>query len=169
MNLRRQSGVTTVEFAIVGLVLMAMIFGIFEVSRGYYTAAMLDEVTRRGARVAAVCPVGDPAIAQLAVLNASGDSGRSRFVRDLLPAHVVVDYLDAAGAVVANPADAASFLQIRLRTGPHRRVRLPREPAGHRGSLVFRDARLRLRHAARKPRCAARRRDNSLLIPETLV
>ena len=114
MNLRRQSGVTTVEFAIVGLVLMAMIFGIFEVSRGYYTAAILDEVTRRGARVAAVCPVGDPAIAQLAVLNASGDSGRSRFVRDLLPAHVVVDYLDAAGAVVANPADAASFLQIRF-------------------------------------------------------
>ena len=129
MNLRRQSGVTTVEFAIVGLVLMAMIFGIFEVSRGYFTAAMLDEVTRRGARLAAVCPVGDPAIAQLAVLNASGDSGRSRFVRDLVPAHVVVDYLDAAGAVVANPADAASFLQIQyVRTrivGFDYRVSLP--------------------------------------------
>jgi Flp pilus assembly protein TadG len=114
MSRKRQLGLTTVEFALVGLVLMIMIFGVFEVGRAYYTAAMLDEITRRGARLAAVCPVNDPAIAQLAILNASGDSGTSQFVANLQPAHVVVDYLDENHAVVADPASTAGFLQIRF-------------------------------------------------------
>ena len=64
--------------------------------------------------VPAVCPVNDPAIAQLAILNASGDSGTSQFVANLQPAHVVVDYLDENHAVVADPASTAGFLQIRF-------------------------------------------------------
>lgn len=112
MTGQRQKGVTTVEFAIVGLVLLVSILGVFEVGRGFYTAAMLDEITRRGARLAAVCPVNDPAIAQLAIMNASGNSNDSSFVSGLQPAHVVVDYLDENNAVIANPADPSSFLQI---------------------------------------------------------
>jgi Flp pilus assembly protein TadG len=112
MTTARQAGITTVEFAIVCVALMAMILGIFEVSRAYYTMAILDEVTRRGARLAAVCPVNDAAIPQLALMNASGDTGNSRFVPGLAPGNVVIDYLDTNNAVVANPA-AAGFGQIR--------------------------------------------------------
>jgi Flp pilus assembly protein TadG len=113
MHIRRQNGTTTVEFAIVSAALFTMIFGVLEVGRGYYVYSMLDEVARRGARLAAVCPVGDPAIAQMAVFNASGDSSGSSLVNSLTPGHVVIDYLDAASGVVATPADPASFLQIR--------------------------------------------------------
>jgi hypothetical protein len=113
MMLKRQRGATTVEFAIVGLVLMVMIFGVFEVGRAYYTTAMLEEVTRRGARLAAVCPVNDPAIPQLAILNASGDAGTSRFISGLSPANVTIEYIDEANAVVADPTTLTGFLSIR--------------------------------------------------------
>lgn len=113
MNGKHQTGITTVEFAIVGLVLLVSILGVFEVGRGFYTAAMLDEVTRRAARLAAVCPVNDPAISQLAIMNASGDASGSRFVTGLQPLNVVIDYLDANNAVVTDPAALSGFLQIR--------------------------------------------------------
>jgi len=113
MTAFRQSGTTTVEFAIVGLVLLVSILGVFEVARGYYTAAMLDEVTRRAARLAAVCPVNDPAVPQLAIMNASGDASASRFVNGLQPANVAIDYLDDSNAIVPNPSDLSGFLQIR--------------------------------------------------------
>lgn len=113
MTINKQRGATTVEFAIVGLVLMVMIFGVFEVGRAYYTAAMLEEVTRRGARLAAVCPINDPAIAQLAILNASGDTGNSQLINGLSPGNVVIDYIDADNAVVADPGSTVGFLTIR--------------------------------------------------------
>ena len=59
MSWHRQRGITTVEFAIVGLLLFTMIFGVIEVARGYYVYTMLGDVARRGARLAAVCPVND--------------------------------------------------------------------------------------------------------------
>lgn len=113
MNRCYSRGTTTVEFAIVAALLFTMIFGVFEVGRGYYTYAMLDEVSRRGARLAAVCPINDPAIPQLAILNPSGVGGESPLVANLAPGNVVVDYLDANDAVVGNPADPANFPRIR--------------------------------------------------------
>lgn len=113
MVMKRQQGSTTVEFAIVGALLFIMIFGVFEVGRGYYVYSMLDEVTRRASRLAAVCPVSDPAVPQLAVFNASGDASASSLVMGLMPSHVVVDYLDEFGNTVANASDPSSFPLIR--------------------------------------------------------
>jgi len=107
------NGMTTVEFAIVAVVLFTMIFAVFEVGRGFYVYAMLDEVTRRGARVAAVCPINDSAIPQLAVFNASGDASSSNLVNELTPANVQIDYLDANGNVVGTPTTPEGFIQIR--------------------------------------------------------
>ena len=114
MTSSRQKGTTTVEFAIVAAALFIMIFGVFEVARAYFVYSVLEEVTRRGSRLAAVCPVGDPAVPQLAVFNASGGTGQSRLVRGLNPSNVVIDYLDANGAVIALPSETANFLQIRF-------------------------------------------------------
>ena len=81
-----QNGTSTVEFAIVAAVLFIMIFGVIEIGRGYFVYSMLDEVARRASRLAVVCPVNDPAIPQMAVLNASGDGADSTLVKDLSPA-----------------------------------------------------------------------------------
>lgn len=105
-----QRGVTTIEFAIVAALLFMVMFGVIEFGRAMFVANMLAESTRRGARVAAVCPVGDTAPARVAIFATAG--GRSRIAANLTTANVEVTYLDQAGAPVANPTAAASFVQI---------------------------------------------------------
>lgn len=102
----KQIGLSTVEFALVAAVLFVLIFGVIEFGRGFFVASALDEATRRGARMAAVCPINDPAIVQAAAFN-------NGLIPDLDAGDIVVEYLDGAGAVVANPADPAGFRQIR--------------------------------------------------------
>jgi hypothetical protein len=113
MKINRQSGLTTVEFAIVAAVLLTVIIAIIDVSRLYFSVASLNEATRRGARVAAVCPVNDPAIAQVAVFNVSGETGPSPIVGGLETQHIDVEYLDANGDLVDDPAPGAGFGDIR--------------------------------------------------------
>jgi hypothetical protein len=113
MNRSKQFGLSTVEFALVASVVFIVMFAIFEVGRGYYVYATLDEVTRRAARLAAVCPVNDPAIAQLAVFNVSGDPSPSSLVAGLTPGHIVIEYLDQNDVVIGNPGDVSGFIQIR--------------------------------------------------------
>jgi len=78
-------------------------FGVIDLSRVYYTVAILDDATRRGARVAAVCPVDDPAIKRIAVFNLSGGT-LSPLVNGLDASDILVEYLDADGAAVPLPA-----------------------------------------------------------------
>ena len=97
-----QTGTTTVEFAIIASVLFMLLFAVIEFGRVLFVANALDESTRRGARLAAVCPVGDPMPAQAAIL--AGTDGVSTIARDLTTANVTIAYLDVNGAPVANPA-----------------------------------------------------------------
>jgi Flp pilus assembly protein TadG len=96
---RRQQGVTTIEFAIVGLLALTVLFAVIEIARAFFVYNALQEATRRGARVAAVCQLNDPAIAQIASFTASG----SGLVGGLAPANITVEYLDASGNVLADP------------------------------------------------------------------
>lgn len=104
-----QRGLATVEFAIVGTVLFIVLFGVIEFGRLLFVANALVESTRRGARVAAVCPVGDVRPAQVAIL--ANGNGVSRIAPNLTTTNVVVAYLNQAGATLANPA--ASYTSIR--------------------------------------------------------
>jgi Flp pilus assembly protein TadG len=104
MKHRRQRGTTTIEFAIIGMVLLTMMLAVVEFGRLLFTFSVLSEGTRRGARVAAVCPINDPAISD-AVLFAS--------LPGLTPAHVSIAYLDQNGVAIANPGAAAAFNTIR--------------------------------------------------------
>jgi Flp pilus assembly protein TadG len=97
-----QKGFATVEFALVGLVLLVIIFAAMELGRLLFTYSVLNEGMRRGARVAAVCPVNDPAIRSAA---AFAD------LPGFTTANVSVAYLDQNGATIANPA--GSFATIR--------------------------------------------------------
>ncbi len=56
----QQTGLATVEFAIVGLLLFVVIFGVIEFGRALFVVNTLTDGTRRAARLAVVCPVGDP-------------------------------------------------------------------------------------------------------------
>ena len=106
---RAYAGVTTVEFAIIGTLLMIVVFGIIEMGRALYVVNVLTEAARRGARMAAVCPVGDPKPAQVAVFDTGG--GTSSVVSGFTESNVLVQYLDVSGNNLANPT--ASFGNIR--------------------------------------------------------
>jgi len=99
----RQRGTTAVEFAIVGGVFFLVLFGVAEIARAIYTWNALTEATRRGARVAAICPLNHAAIARVTVFQA-GDSGVPQAVLPgLSPANVDLAYLDADGQPIADP------------------------------------------------------------------
>ena len=110
MNRNNLKGTTTVEFAIVAVAFIAIFFGVIEVSRAFFVLNALEEATRRGARVAAVCPIGDPHIQQTAIFDSSG-SGSSPILPNLTTGDIVVQYLNANGGIVANPN--GNFLTIR--------------------------------------------------------
>jgi len=105
--LQKQYGISTVEFALVAAVLFVLIFAVIEVARAFFVAAALDEATRRGARMAAVCPINDPAIAQAAAFGNS-------VIPDLDATDIVVEYLDDTATIVASPDTAAGFRTIRF-------------------------------------------------------
>jgi Flp pilus assembly protein TadG len=112
VNRRLQGGTTTVEFAIIGLVAMVVLFSLLEFSRLVFELNALNEATRRGARMAAVCPVNDPAITQVAIFNApGGGGGSSPILTGLTASNVAVEYLNQTGGVIGSPA--ANFAQIR--------------------------------------------------------
>lgn len=111
MSRTLQTGTSTVEFAIVGLVAMVVLFALIEFSRLVFVVNALSEATRRGARMAVVCPVNDPAITQVALFNAPGGASASPIVSGLRASNITVNYINQAGAVVASPA--ANFMQIR--------------------------------------------------------
>lgn len=93
--MRKMRGTTLVEFTLVASVLMVILFACFEFGRGMFILASLNEGTRRAARLAAVCPINDPAVsAAVNFLSAP----------NFTSANVSVNYLDGNGAVLANPS-----------------------------------------------------------------
>jgi len=101
---RHQRGLATVEFAIIGMIAMVVLFAVFEIARAFFVYNMLEEATRRGARLAAVCVLNDPAVREIAIFNGSGGGANSTLVQGLSTANVEISYLNNAGAVLADPA-----------------------------------------------------------------
>ncbi len=117
MNLKRQSGVTTVEFAIIGAVLLLVLFSVIEIGRAMFVLNALSESTRRAARMAAVCPIDDPAIMEVGFFNAPGEGTGAGIVPGLSTANFAVEYLDGNGAVVGTPATnfgQIQFVRVRI-------------------------------------------------------
>ena len=112
MKLHRESGVTTVEFAIIGALLLVLLFSVIEIGRAMFVLNALGESTRRAARMATVCPVNDPAIFEVGLFNAPGGGTGTRIVAGLTSANFSLEYLDRNGNVVASPA--ANFGQIQF-------------------------------------------------------
>jgi len=103
-SVKNQRGTTVVEFALVAVVFFTVLFGLIDMSRLYFDVAALDEATRRGARLAAVCPINDPAISLTAVFAGAG--GQSTLVPGLGTQHISLQYLNIDGTAIADPAGA---------------------------------------------------------------
>ncbi len=140
--MRFQRGMTMVEFALVGAIVLAALIAVLEFGRLMYTYALANEGARRAARLAIVCPVGDALIKKAATFD-----GMDIAPAGLTADNVTVDYLDDAGAPLANPAQLSAIRQVRVRitdirfdllipfistqmTLPEFRVTLPRESLG---------------------------------------
>ena len=98
--MRRQSGITTVEFALVGAVALLILIGCLEIGRMLYVWNTVGEATRRAAHVAAICPMNDPAIAQAAMVVPSGD--KSAVLNGLTAGMVQVTYLTSTGGTTTD-------------------------------------------------------------------
>ena len=113
-----QRGVTQVEFILIATTVLLMLFSILEFAAYFYSTQMVNEVTRRAARLATVCYIADrddiPQLESLTNLYPAG------FTADNLE----ISYLDSGGGEVdvsgfmsTPPADLATlnnqFGQIR--------------------------------------------------------
>jgi hypothetical protein len=114
---RFQHGLTTVEFAIIGGIAMVALFAVFEIGRVFFVFNALEEATRRGARMAAVCQLNDAAISEVAVFNTSGGGSNSPLIPGLSTGNIEVRYLNSGGAVIADPVgnyDQITYVRVRI-------------------------------------------------------
>jgi Flp pilus assembly protein TadG len=137
--MKRQLGITSVEFAVISTVLFTMLFGALEFGRLLYSFAMLAEGTRRAARLATVCQPGDAGITTTAAF-----AGLPNFTSS----NVQVQYLDASGTPTSTSAatyGSINYVQVQIVgysiplaipfinptvTSPPFTVTLPRESLG---------------------------------------
>ncbi len=92
-----QQGTTTVEFAILASVLFVLIFGVIEIGRAFFVWNSVGEVTRRGARLAAVCPVNHGSISKVSMFNAPDGGSESELLSGLTDSNISLEYLDDGG------------------------------------------------------------------------
>lgn len=93
----RQKGLAVLEFVLIAPVFLTLIFGIIEFSVLLYTWNTLTEATRRGARVAAVCPASALSVIRNIVVYNSASGGSTPIVKGLTPQMVQVGYDPLSG------------------------------------------------------------------------
>lgn len=113
MNRKRMCGVYVVEFAIIGALLFTLLLGILDIGRLFFTVGTLNEVVRRGARLAAVCQISDQDVLRRAIFNEVGEigDGESRFMRSLETADLSLTYLKDGG-MSADPITEFSTIRF---------------------------------------------------------
>lgn len=103
--MRKQHGLSVVEFTLVSTALLVVIFGMIEVGRYVYSLQLINEMTRVSARLAAVCRVEDRDDIPALVVGTNAPDG---FTADNLQ----IDYLDENGGEI-DLTTANAFSRIR--------------------------------------------------------
>lgn len=109
---RAQKGLTAVEFAICGAMLLLAIFGAIEMAYAMYVWNTVGEAVRRGARIAAVCPINSPDALEAAILADEGSSD-SPVVKGLRTANIDLAYY-TSGGVGTTSYDQASYVTVSI-------------------------------------------------------
>lgn len=101
INKHKQKGAETVEFAMIALLFFAVLFTIIEFSRALFVWNALTEATRRGARMAVICPYQSTVPAKVAIFDVFGGIlGTSPIISGLELGMVEVHYFDKAHAEI---------------------------------------------------------------------
>ena len=110
---RYTRGTTVVEFALVAATLFVTLFVLIDVARLVYLQMTFEEGVRRAARLAAVCPIGDPLPALAARFEDAGSAGVS--IPGISAANVFITYLDNSGQPIVRPIENyASINAVRV-------------------------------------------------------
>lgn len=109
-------GVYVVEFAIIGALMFILLLGVLDIGRLFFTVGTLNEVVRRGARLAVVCQISDQDVLQRAIFNDAGELGarESRLIRSLKTENLSLTYLNEDGGSADPVADFSSIRFVRL-------------------------------------------------------
>ncbi|KHA60240.1 pilus assembly protein CpaE [Vibrio variabilis] len=91
--MKKQSGVSVIEFTIISTALLLVIFSVIEVGRYVYSLQVINDITRVAARLAVVCRVEDRNDIPALAMPDYAPGG-------LTTANLVVDYLDESGNVI---------------------------------------------------------------------
>lgn len=119
-----QAGMVTLEFVIIGTIFFMVLFGVIEVGRLLFVWNSLAEATRRGARVAVVCPIGARAVANVAVFNAAASTSvNSPVIYNLSTSNILVRYLDKDGSP-GGTAQTTQYVQVSI-TGYQHTLLIP--------------------------------------------
>ena len=114
---KRQQGLTTVEAAIGAALMLIVLFGAIEIARAIFVWNYLDGVTRRGARVAAVCPYKDPVVKEAALFF-------DEHVKGLTKDYVQVEYLKEDGSDSTGFEDTR-FVRVSIENGAGNNFEVP--------------------------------------------
>ena len=126
MNKKHIQGHATLEFALAGSVFLVLLFGVFEVGRLLFVWNTLHEITRRGARMAAVCPVNDPKIAQHALFI--DNNNNNSILADMSTTDFDLHYLDETGNPLTSPETqypSIRFVRFAVKTGTQLNTYVP--------------------------------------------
>ena len=120
INKHYQKGAETVEFAIIALLFFAILFAIIEFGRAMFVWNALTEATRRGARMAVVCPYQSPIPKQVAIFDVdwfTDTLGASPIIAGLTPEMINVSYFDKTGIPTADQT-LINFVQVSIDVSP---------------------------------------------------
>ena len=117
-----QKGAETVEFAMISLLLFALVFAIIEFGRALFVWNALTEATRRGARMAVVCPVGSNIPKQVAIFgDKNGALSNSPIIMGLTADMIKISYSDAS----TDPKFVQVSIDISSATGYQHMLMIP--------------------------------------------
>ncbi len=111
--MNRQKGLATVEFAVVATAAFIVLLGVIEVSRALFVWNSLTEATRRGARVAAVCPMHHSAVPKVAIFGSFDSGDQSPVISGLTSNNIQVEYLQKDGSASGNYEDT-DFVRVSI-------------------------------------------------------
>lgn len=125
--MKTQQGKALVELALIALLFFMILLGVMEFARAWFIYNTLVEATRRGARVAAVCPIssaGTLQVKQVTVFDPKTPDGKSKMTGlvGLKTDNVVVSYYNSAtpgwisGPLASNEStyNTITFVRVQL-------------------------------------------------------
>ena len=107
-SLHKQSGVYSIEFAIVGGLFFLLLFAILEVGRLFFVWNVLTEASRRGARLATVCNFNQVDMLADSEMITAALFNNVDLVPHLKPENLTIEYLQFNGSA------ATDFVEIDL-------------------------------------------------------